>query len=173
MRSDLPKVLQPLAGRALLAYVVDYSRVLGADDICIVYGYGAELVEQEFAGENLHWALQAEQNGTGHAVLQAMPGTPDANQVLILFGDVPLLTQATLLRLLEATPARELSVLTVDMDDPTGYGRIVREGNNVAGIVEMTKMMRVVRSYQLTAKMANQEHERQRRAIDALAGVRR
>jgi len=136
MRSDLPKVLQPLAGRPLLGHVVDYSRAIGADDVCVVYGHGAELVQSTFAGQGLRWALQAEQHGTGHAVIQAMPDTPDANRVLILYGDVPLLTPATLHRLLDAAADEEVAVLTVDMDDPTGYGRIVRENGNVVRNVE-------------------------------------
>ncbi len=136
MHSDLPKVLQPLAGRPLLAHVIDCSRTLGADDVCIVYGHGAENVQAAFEGQGLRWALQAEQNGTGHAVMQAMPGTPDDNQVLILFGDVPLLLPASLQRLRAATAADEMAILTVDMDDPTGYGRIVRDDGRVVRNVE-------------------------------------
>ena len=136
MRSDLPKVLQPLAGKPLLAHVLDCARGLGADDICIVYGHGAEEVLAAFPGNELRWALQAEQLGTGHAAQQAMPETPDDSQVLILFGDVPLLRQETLQTLIDATGKDELSVLTVDMADPTGYGRILREGGRVLGNVE-------------------------------------
>lgn len=136
MRSDLPKVLQPLAGRPLLGHVVDYSRVIGADDVCVVYGHGASQVQNAFAGQGLRWALQAEQLGTGHAVMQAMPETPDENRVLILYGDVPLLTPATLQRLLDGAAADDVAVLTVDMEDPTGYGRIVRENGNVVRNVE-------------------------------------
>jgi bifunctional UDP-N-acetylglucosamine pyrophosphorylase/glucosamine-1-phosphate N-acetyltransferase len=136
MRSDLPKVLQPLAGRPLLGHVIECARDLEADDICVVYGHGGDAVPRAFAGHDVRWTLQAEQLGTGHAVQQAMPATPDENQALILFGDVPLLRAATLRRLLEATAIGELSVLTVDMDDPTGYGRIVRDDDTVVGIVE-------------------------------------
>ena len=136
MRSDLPKVLQPLAGRPLLAHVLDCSQVLGADDVCIVYGHGAEKVQEAFEGQGLRWALQAEQNGTGHAVMQAMPDTPDDNQVLILFGDVPLLLPETLQRLCAAKAADEMAILTVEMDDPSGYGRIVRQDGNVVRNVE-------------------------------------
>lgn len=136
MRSDLPKVLQPLAGKPLLAHVLDCARELGADDICVVYGHGAEDVLAAFPGDGLRWALQAKQLGTGHAVQQAMPETPDEHQVLILFGDVPLLRPATLNTLIDATGKDELAVLTVDMDDPTGYGRILREGGQVVGNVE-------------------------------------
>jgi bifunctional UDP-N-acetylglucosamine pyrophosphorylase/glucosamine-1-phosphate N-acetyltransferase len=136
MRSSLPKVLQPLAGRPLLAHVVECAAALEADDVCVVYGYGAEAVRNEFSGAALRWALQAEQLGTGHAVQQAMPETPDKNRVLILFGDVPLLTPGTCQRLLDETPDSDVAVLTVDMEDPTGYGRIIRENGNVSCIVE-------------------------------------
>ncbi len=136
MHSDLPKVLQPLAGRPMLAQVVDCSRALGADDICVVYGHGADVVQKAFDGQGLRWALQAEQKGTGHAVKQAMPGADDGNQVLILFGDVPLLLPPTLQRLMDATADNEMAVLTVDLEDPTGYGRIVRADDKVVRIVE-------------------------------------
>jgi len=136
MRSDLPKVLQPLAGRPLLGHVLDTASRLGADDVCVVYGYGGDAVPAAFSAAGLRWALQAEQLGTGHAVQQAMPDMPDDNQALILFGDVPLLRVATLIRLLEETAAGDISVLTVELDDPTGYGRIIRDGDSVIGIVE-------------------------------------
>jgi len=135
MRSALPKVLQPLAGRPMLAHVVETARALGADDVCVVYGHGGDAVREAFAGEPIRWALQAEQLGTGHAVKQAMPGTPEANRVLILAGDVPLITAATLDRLLE-TCGDDPGVLTVDMADPAGYGRILRENGAVSRIVE-------------------------------------
>ena len=136
MRSDLPKVLQPLAGKPLLAHVLACADDLKADDVCVVYGHGGEAVQAAFSAPTLRWALQAEQLGTGHAVQQAMPDTPSENRVLILAGDVPLLTADTLRRLLSETPAADLAVLTVDMDDPTGYGRIVRENGSVNRIVE-------------------------------------
>ncbi len=136
MRSSLPKVLQPLAGRPMLSHVVATAHELAAEDVCVVYGHGGEAVPEAIGDDSLRWALQAEQLGTGHAVQQAMPETPDGNQVLILFGDVPLLTADTLRRLLSETGPDELAVLSVDLDDPTGYGRILREGDGVAGIVE-------------------------------------
>ena len=136
MRSRLPKVLQPLAEKPLLGHVLATAHKLGADDVCVVYGHGAEQVLATFPGEELRWALQAEQNGTGHAVQQAMPGTPDGGSTLILFGDVPLLTAATLSRLVTETPSADMAVLTVDLDDPTGYGRVVRKGEDVVRIVE-------------------------------------
>ena len=136
MRSSLPKVLQPLAGRPLLTHVLSCANELQADDICVVYGHGGEAVQTAIADPDVRWVLQEEQLGTGHAVQQAMPGTPDDNRVLILAGDVPLLTANTLSRLLAETPATEMAVLTVDLEDPTGYGRIVREAGRVSCIVE-------------------------------------
>jgi bifunctional UDP-N-acetylglucosamine pyrophosphorylase / glucosamine-1-phosphate N-acetyltransferase len=136
MHSRLPKVLQPLAGKALLQHVVDTSVSLGAEDICVVYGHGGEVVPVAFEGQNLRWALQAEQLGTGHAVQQAMPDTPDDNLALILYGDVPLLRPETLQRVLEVCADKDCAVLTVDMDEPFGYGRIVREGVTVVRNVE-------------------------------------
>ena len=136
MRSERPKVLQPLAGRPLLAHVLDRADEIDADDICVVYGHGGEQVRDAFPSADIRWALQAEQLGTGHAMLQAMPGTPERNGVLVLFGDVPLLTATTLKTLLIEADDDELLVLTVDMEDPTGYGRIVRDGDRVTGIVE-------------------------------------
>ncbi|MEL7186463.1 MAG: bifunctional UDP-N-acetylglucosamine diphosphorylase/glucosamine-1-phosphate N-acetyltransferase GlmU [Pseudomonadota bacterium] len=136
MRSDLPKVLQPLAGKPMLAHVLAVSAEAGADDVCVVYGYGGDAVKMAFPEPSVRWALQAEQLGTGHAVQQAAPDTPDENRVLILAGDVPLLTKNTLDRLLAETPEDAMAVLTVDMDDPAGYGRIVRENGSVQRIVE-------------------------------------
>ncbi len=136
MRSDLPKVLQPLAGKPLLAHVLDTAHQLGADDVCVIYGHGGDAVPEAFPGDGIRWSLQAEQLGTGHAVQQSMPQTPDENRVLILFGDVPLLRAATLERLLNQTPADDLAVLSVDMDNPAGYGRVLRDGERVIGIVE-------------------------------------
>jgi bifunctional UDP-N-acetylglucosamine pyrophosphorylase/glucosamine-1-phosphate N-acetyltransferase len=136
MRSGLPKVLQPLAGRPMLAHVLDRARELDASDVCVVYGHGGERVRAAFPSPEIRWALQAEQLGTGHAMLQALPGIPADSQVLVLFGDVPLLTAATLKTLLDASHGDDLLVLTVDMEDPTGYGRILRDGEIVTGIVE-------------------------------------
>ena len=136
MNSRLPKVLQPLAGRPLLRHVIDTAKASGADSICVVYGHGGEQVQAAFEGEALEWALQAEQHGTGHAVMQAVPLLNDDDRVLILAGDVPLLTPTTLENLLSDCPRDDLGVLTVDMADPSGYGRILRDGEAVTGIVE-------------------------------------
>ena len=138
MKSDLPKVLQPLAGRPLLQHVIDAARELAADDIHVVHGHGGDRVRAALAQEKLTWALQAEQLGTGHAVQQAMPGVPDDHLVAIMFGDVPLVQASTLQRLVDAAAGGEaLALLSVRMRDPTGYGRIVRDrAGNVARIVE-------------------------------------
>lgn len=136
MRSGLPKVLQPLAGRPLLSHVIECSKAVEADAICVVYGFGGDQVKAAFKHEPLDWALQAEQLGTGHAVMQAMPEVADAHRVLVLAGDVPLLTPATLRRLIEACPNSDVGILTVDMAKPFGYGRIVREQGVVQRIVE-------------------------------------
>jgi bifunctional UDP-N-acetylglucosamine pyrophosphorylase/glucosamine-1-phosphate N-acetyltransferase len=136
MHTRLPKVFQPLAGKPLLQHVIDTSVKTGADDICIVYGHGGDAVPAAFERQGLRWALQAEQLGTGHAVQQAMPDTPNENLVLILYGDVPLLKAETLKRLLNSCGTGESAVLTVDMDDPFGYGRIIRENGSVVRNVE-------------------------------------
>ncbi|HUO78971.1 MAG TPA: bifunctional UDP-N-acetylglucosamine diphosphorylase/glucosamine-1-phosphate N-acetyltransferase GlmU [Steroidobacteraceae bacterium] len=137
MRSDLPKVLQPLAGRPLLQHVVDCARALGADAIHVVYGHGGERVRAAFEGQELGWTLQPEQHGTGHAVQQAMPAIPDDHLVLVLYGDVPLVQVATLRDLLARAGERALALLSVRLDDPTGYGRVLRDkAGNVYRIVE-------------------------------------
>jgi bifunctional UDP-N-acetylglucosamine pyrophosphorylase/glucosamine-1-phosphate N-acetyltransferase len=138
MKSDLPKVLQPVAGRPLLKHVIDTARELSASDIHVVYGHGGERVRDALVSENVTWVVQAEQLGTGHAVQQAMPGVPDEHLVLILFGDVPLVQAATMQRLIDAAANGDaLGVLSVRMKDPTGYGRIVRDrAGTVARIVE-------------------------------------
>ena len=136
MRSSRPKVLQPIAGQPMLAQVIAAARALQPAGIHVVYGHGGDQVKAAFADQpDLHWAEQAQQLGTGHAVEQAMPQVPDAATVLVLYGDVPLIRSETLQRLLEA-PGR-LAVLVAELDDPTGYGRIVRDAEGrVAAIVE-------------------------------------
>ncbi len=137
MQSDLPKVMQPLAGRPLLAHVIACARELGPDGIHVVYGYGGERVREAFAGAPVQWVLQAEQHGTGHALMQAAPGIPDDHTVLVLYGDVPLNRPETLRSLLAAAGERQLAVLSVRLADPTGYGRVLRDNaGNVYRIVE-------------------------------------
>ena len=137
MRSDLPKVLQPLAGKPLLQHVVDTARKLAPSAIHVVYGHGGEQVQAALSHEALGWALQAEQKGTGHAVAQAMPAIPDDHLVLVLYGDVPLVREQTLRELVGLAAAGPLALLTVQLDDPTGYGRILRDAEgHVRAIVE-------------------------------------
>ncbi len=136
MKSVLPKVLQPVAGRPMLAHVIDTARQLQPAGIHVVHGHGGEAVRAAFAGQDdLNWAEQAQQLGTGHAVQQAMPAIPDTTQVLVLYGDVPLIRADTLRALLHDAP--RLAVLVAELDAPTGYGRIVRDAEGkVAAIVE-------------------------------------
>ncbi len=136
MKSVLPKVLQPIAGQPMLAHVIETARQLQPAGIHVVYGHGGEAVRAAFAGQaDLQWAEQTQQLGTGHAVQQAMPDVPDTAQVLVLYGDVPLIRADTLKALLEGGP--RLAVLVAELDNPSGYGRIVRDAEGkVAAIVE-------------------------------------
>jgi bifunctional UDP-N-acetylglucosamine pyrophosphorylase/glucosamine-1-phosphate N-acetyltransferase len=136
MKSDLPKVLQPLAGRPLLIHVVSRARALNPSSIHVVYGHGGDQVRAALAAENLSWVLQAEQLGTGHAVAQAMPGIGDDEFVLVLYGDVPLIRPDTLRALIDAAGRKGMSLLTVMLEDPAGYGRIVRKRGAIQKIVE-------------------------------------
>jgi len=136
MRSDLPKVLHPLAGRPLLAHVIDAARALAPRKIFVVHGHGADKVRAAFPDSGVDWVLQAEQLGTGHAVLQALPQLSSDANVLILYGDVPLVRPATLKRLVEGARGG-LAMLTAELADPSGYGRIVRDAaQRVGRIVE-------------------------------------
>jgi bifunctional UDP-N-acetylglucosamine pyrophosphorylase/glucosamine-1-phosphate N-acetyltransferase len=136
MKSELPKVLQPLAGRPLLKHVIETARSLDPAAIHVVYGHGGEQVRAALADEPVRWTLQAERLGTGHALMQAMPDIPDAHRVLVLYGDVPLLRRQTLVALL-AGDGGSLNLLTMMAEDPEGYGRIVRvRGGGVRRIVE-------------------------------------
>jgi bifunctional UDP-N-acetylglucosamine pyrophosphorylase/glucosamine-1-phosphate N-acetyltransferase len=137
MSSDLPKVLHPLAGRPLLAHVVHTAQQLAARDICVVYGHGGDLLRERLAELPVRWVVQEPQLGTGHAVAQAMPGVADDDVVLVLYGDVPLVAAETLGRLGALAGPDAVALLTVELRDPAGYGRILRgEGGAVRGIVE-------------------------------------
>jgi bifunctional UDP-N-acetylglucosamine pyrophosphorylase / glucosamine-1-phosphate N-acetyltransferase len=137
MKSNLPKVLQPLAGQPMLAHVIATAKALRPDTIHVVHGHGGEQVKQALASEPVNWVLQAEQLGTGHAVAQAIPAIPDDHQVMILFGDVPLVRASTLQQLIEHAGAQGFGLLTVVLDDPRGYGRIVRDNaGTVVRVVE-------------------------------------
>jgi len=136
MRSKLPKVLHQLAGKPMVGHVIDTAKKIQAGAIHVVIGHGAEQVQQNFADADLHWAIQSEQLGTGHAVAQAMPAVKADSIVLIAYGDVPLVTAETLSALVDAANENTLSLLTVYLDNPTGYGRIVRESGVITAIVE-------------------------------------
>ena len=137
MRSVLPKVLQPLAAKPMLAHVLDTARTLEARRIVVVYGHGGEVVREALNAPDLAWARQDPPQGTGHAVQQAMPLVEDGDTALILYGDVPLIGVPTLQRLMAAASDTALALLTVSMDNPTGYGRILRDGaGKVTRIVE-------------------------------------
>ena len=135
MRSDLPKVLQPLAHKPLLGFVIDASFTFNPKQLIIVYGYGGDLVKKTFPSQDIQWVEQKEQLGTGHAVQQTTPLIHDEGNTLILYGDVPLIDGDTIKRLIEKGQ-KNLAVLTFSKDDPTGYGRIVRENNQIQKIVE-------------------------------------
>ncbi|CAB3766882.1 hypothetical protein GQ57_37815 [Burkholderia sp. MSh2] len=137
MRSALPKVLHPLAGRPLLSHVIDTARTLQPSRLVVVVGHGAEQVQAAVAAPDVQFAVQAEQLGTGHAVRQALPLLDPAQPTLVLYGDVPLTRASTLHRLVDAARDGRYGILTVTLDDPAGYGRIVRDASGfVTRIVE-------------------------------------
>ena len=136
MRSNLPKVLQPLAGRPLLGHVIDTAKKLQADHIITIYGHGGALVQNAFAHEQIQWVEQAEQLGTGHAVKVTLPVLPREGVSLILSGDVPCITEQTLKKLLDVSRETQIGLVTLTLADATGYGRIVRENGKIQAIVE-------------------------------------
>jgi bifunctional UDP-N-acetylglucosamine pyrophosphorylase / glucosamine-1-phosphate N-acetyltransferase len=137
MKSALPKVLQPLAGKPLLKHVIEAAQALQASSVCVVYGHRGEVVREALKSEPVSWVEQAQQLGTGHAVQQAMPTVKDDALVLILYGDVPLIRRSTLEELVKLAGPKAMSLLTMVFDDPTGYGRILRNAKGqVVKIVE-------------------------------------
>lgn len=136
MRSSLPKVLHPVADKPMVGHVIDSARQLGAENIYVVYGFGGEQLKAKVTGNDLTFVEQKEQLGTGHAVDQASSFIKDDENVLVLYGDVPLTKVSTLENLLSVKPDNGMALLTVHLANPTGYGRIVREGETVVGIVE-------------------------------------
>jgi bifunctional UDP-N-acetylglucosamine pyrophosphorylase / glucosamine-1-phosphate N-acetyltransferase len=138
MNSDLPKVLQPLAGRPLLQHVISTARALDPESIYVVYGFGGGQVQAALHEESVDWVLQSEQLGTGHAVMQAMPLIPADHTVLVLYGDVPMIQSNTLQQLLRASHAgSSLALLTLEIAAPTGYGRIIRDAaGQITAIIE-------------------------------------
>jgi bifunctional UDP-N-acetylglucosamine pyrophosphorylase/glucosamine-1-phosphate N-acetyltransferase len=137
MRSRLPKVLHPLAGRPMLLHVLDSARRLAPTRMAVVIGHGGETVASRLEAPDVVWALQERQLGTGHAVMQAMPKLEEKGVVLVLYGDVPRIATGTLRSLFDAAAENQLALLTQEVEDPKGYGRIVRDGaGRVARIVE-------------------------------------
>ncbi|KRB93989.1 bifunctional UDP-N-acetylglucosamine diphosphorylase/glucosamine-1-phosphate N-acetyltransferase GlmU [Noviherbaspirillum sp. Root189] len=136
MQSALPKVLHPLAGKPLLSHVIDTARALSPTTLCVIYGHGGDAVPEAVKASDLSFAKQEPQLGTGHAVMQAMPYLRDDVPTLVLYGDVPLTTRDSLQQLLDSAGSNKLAILTVELEDPTGYGRIVRRHGNIVGIVE-------------------------------------
>ena len=136
MRSSLPKVLHPVAHKPMVGHVIDAARQVNAEDIYLVYGFGGDVLKAQITGDDLTFVEQKEQLGTGHAVDMASPHLADDEDVLVLYGDVPLTKVSTLQRLIAAKPVEGMALLTVKLSDPTGYGRIIRTNNQVVGIVE-------------------------------------
>ncbi len=137
MRSNIPKVLHPLAGRPMLQHVINAARELPGAQLHIVIGHGAEQVRDRVHGNDIHWVEQLERLGTGHAVQQALPGLRDDSIALVLYGDIPLIRADTLRSLLAAVGDDNMGLLTAHLNDPSGYGRIVRnDSGDVSAIVE-------------------------------------
>ncbi|HHW7567338.1 TPA: bifunctional UDP-N-acetylglucosamine diphosphorylase/glucosamine-1-phosphate N-acetyltransferase GlmU [Mannheimia haemolytica] len=136
MYSDLPKVLHPVAGKPMVKHVIDTAKQLDAQQIHLIYGHGADLLKARLSEEPVNWVFQAEQLGTGHAMQQAAPFFADDENIVMLYGDAPLITKATLERLIATKPENGIALLTVELENPTGYGRIIRENGSVVAIVE-------------------------------------
>ena len=136
MHSDLPKVLHKVSGKPMLEYVINTAKQLTPNTIHVVVGHGADLVQTAFSDEKINWCLQSEQLGTGHAVQQALPSIDDKQNILILYGDVPLLRTETLQMLIDSLSKHQLSILSAKLNDPAGYGRIVRKDGKLKCIVE-------------------------------------
>jgi bifunctional UDP-N-acetylglucosamine pyrophosphorylase / glucosamine-1-phosphate N-acetyltransferase len=148
MQSALPKVLHPLSGKPLLSHVIDTARALSPSALCVIYGHGGEIVPEKIAAPDLRFAKQEPQLGTGHAVMQAMPHLRDDVPTLVLYGDVPLTTRDSLQQLLDSAGPDKLAILTVKLDNPTGYGRIVRKNGAIIGIVEQKDATEAQRAIQ-------------------------
>ncbi len=139
MRSQLPKVLHKLANKPLLTHVIDVAEQLSAQEIHIVYGHGGEVVRERLAERNVSWVKQEQQLGTGHAVAQAVPHLADNHIVLVLYGDVPLITKETLQRLIKQVSGSSMGLLTAELSNPFGYGRIVRNSDNAVQCITEEK----------------------------------
>lgn len=136
MKSSLPKVLHAIGGKPMVQHIIDTVNKLGATNIHLVYGHGRDQLQSSLNHNDLSWCLQDKQLGTGHAVQQAVPHIKDDEDVLILVGDAPLIKEATLQQLIAVKKDADLALLTVELEDPTGMGRIIRQGEQVTAIVE-------------------------------------
>ncbi|WP_339719174.1 bifunctional UDP-N-acetylglucosamine diphosphorylase/glucosamine-1-phosphate N-acetyltransferase GlmU [uncultured Paraglaciecola sp.] len=136
MKSSLPKVLHSIGGKPMVQHIIDTVNKLGATNIHLVFGHGREQLQDSLSHNVLSWCLQDKQLGTGHAVQQAAPQIKDDEDVLILVGDAPLIKESTLQQLIAVKQNADLALLTVELDDPTGMGRIIRQGDQVTAIVE-------------------------------------
>jgi bifunctional UDP-N-acetylglucosamine pyrophosphorylase/glucosamine-1-phosphate N-acetyltransferase len=136
MCSRLPKVLHKIADKPMVQHVIDSVKDVGAENIHLIYGHGGDQMKERITESHLNWIQQTEQLGTGHAMQMAMPYFKENEKILIVYGDVPLLTPQTLERLIDAQPEGGVGLLTVHLDDPTGYGRIERVDGNVTAIIE-------------------------------------
>lgn len=136
MYSDVPKVLHKIAGKPMVKHVIDTAKQLDAQRIHLIYGHGAGLLQQHLAEEPVNWVYQAEQLGTGHAMQQAAPFFVDDENIVMLYGDAPLISPKTLEKLIAAKPANGIALLTVELENPSGYGRIIRQNGRVVAIVE-------------------------------------
>lgn len=177
MRSRRPKVLQPLAAKPLLQHVLACAREIKPQTIHVVYGHGGEQVRDCFQQDGLNWVEQAEQLGTGHAVQQVLPELGDDDTALILYGDVPLIQSQTCHRLVEAAGSQDLSMLTMQLDNPDGYGRIVRDADGrIQAIVEQKdaseqqRMIREINTGFMAAKVKQLRAWLQRLDCDNVQG---
>jgi bifunctional UDP-N-acetylglucosamine pyrophosphorylase/glucosamine-1-phosphate N-acetyltransferase len=136
MKSSVPKVLHPIGGKPMVQHIIDTVKKLGATNIHLIYGHGREQLQNKLSHNDLSWCLQNQQLGTGHAVQQAATHIRDNEDILILVGDAPLIKESTLKQLIAVKKHADLALLTVELEDPTGMGRIVRKGEQVSAIVE-------------------------------------
>ncbi|QJR80749.1 bifunctional UDP-N-acetylglucosamine diphosphorylase/glucosamine-1-phosphate N-acetyltransferase GlmU [Alteromonas pelagimontana] len=158
MKSALPKVLHKVGGIPMVQRIINTVEAMDATAVHLIYGHGGDQLKATVTGENLNWCLQEEQLGTGHAVQQAIPHIKDDEDVLILVGDAPLIQQQTLQRLVDVKAQSDLALLTVELDDPTGMGRIIRTDDNITAIVEhkdATEAQRAIREINTGMMMMN------------------
>lgn len=137
MNSSLPKVLHTLGGLTMIEHVVNTAKQLSPEQLIVVYGHQGEMVRNALQSHTITWVMQRERLGTGHAAMQALPLIPDGNNVLVLYGDVPMITVETLKQFVTETPKNSLGIVTAYFPDPTGIGRVIRnEKNQIIEIIE-------------------------------------